>query len=102
MASSDIYLIFFLRATAHLTNNAIIKITWKNDKPIWTEQCPLMKEKLQAAKELIRSDQIRSVAQSCPTAATPWTAAYQGPPSMGFSRQEYWSGVPLPSPNLPI
>ena len=30
--------------------------------------------------------------------ATPWTAAYQAPPSMGFSRQEYWTGVPLPSP----
>ena len=30
--------------------------------------------------------------------ATPWTAAYQALPSMGFSRQEYWSGVPLPSP----
>ena len=30
--------------------------------------------------------------------ATPWSAAYQAPPSMGFSRQEYWSGVPLPSP----
>ena len=30
--------------------------------------------------------------------ATPWTVAYQAPPSMGFSRQEYWSGVPLPSP----
>ena len=30
--------------------------------------------------------------------ATPWTAAYQAPPSMGFSRQQYWSGVPLPSP----
>ena len=30
---------------------------------------------------------------------TPWTTAYQAPPSMGFSRQEYWSGVPLPSPN---
>ena len=29
--------------------------------------------------------------------ATPWTAAYQAPPSMGFSRQEYWSGLPLPS-----
>jgi len=28
--------------------------------------------------------------------ATPWTAAYQAPPPMGFSRQEYWSGVPLP------
>ena len=30
--------------------------------------------------------------------ATPWTAAYQAPPSVGFSRQEYWNGVPLPSP----
>ena len=30
--------------------------------------------------------------------ATPWTAAYQAPPSMGFSRQKYWSGLPLPSP----
>ena len=30
--------------------------------------------------------------------ATPWTATHQAPPSMGFSRQEYWSGVPLPSP----
>ena len=30
---------------------------------------------------------------------TPWTAAYQASPSVGFSRQEYWSGVPLPSPN---
>ena len=29
---------------------------------------------------------------------TPWTVAYQAPPSMGFSRQEYWSGVPFPSP----
>ena len=32
--------------------------------------------------------------------ATPWTAAYQAPLSMGFSRQEYWSGVPLPSPYM--
>ena len=39
------------------------------------------------------------VAQLCPTIVTPWTAAYQAPPSMGFSRQKYWSGVPLPSPN---
>ena len=36
--------------------------------------------------------------KSCPTLVTPWTAAYQAPPSMGFSRQESWSGVPLPSP----
>ena len=32
--------------------------------------------------------------------ATPWTAAHQAPPSMGFSRQEYWSGVPSPSPQI--
>ena len=30
--------------------------------------------------------------------ATPWTVAYQAPQSMGFSRQEYWSGLPFPSP----
>ena len=30
--------------------------------------------------------------------ATPWGVAYQAPPSMGFSRQEYWSGLPFPSP----
>ena len=30
--------------------------------------------------------------------ATTWTVAYQAPPSMGFSRQEYWSGLPFPSP----
>ena len=40
----------------------------------------------------------REVAQSCPTLCDPKTAAYQAPPSMGFSRQEYWSGVPVPSP----
>ena len=34
--------------------------------------------------------------------ATPWTAAHQAPPAMGFSRQEYWSGVPLPSPESEI
>ena len=34
--------------------------------------------------------------------ATPWTTAFQAPPSTGFSRQEYWSGVPLPSPFLGI
>ena len=28
----------------------------------------------------------------------PWTLAYQNPPSMGFSRQEYWNGLPIPSP----
>ena len=30
--------------------------------------------------------------------ATPWTVVHQAPPSVGFSRQEYWSGLPFPSP----
>ena len=37
------------------------------------------------------------VAQSCPTLSDPMDCTFQAPPSMGFSRQEYWSGVPLPS-----
>ena len=38
------------------------------------------------------------VAKLCPTLAIPWTVACQAPLSMGFSRQEYWSGLPFPSP----
>ena len=38
------------------------------------------------------------VAQLCPTLVTPWTVARQASLSMGFSRQEYWSGLPFPSP----
>ena len=38
------------------------------------------------------------VAKSCPTLATPWTVAHQALLPMGFSRQEYWSGMPFPSP----
>ena len=41
---------------------------------------------------------VKSLSRVRPS-ATPWTAAHQAPPSMGFSRQEYWSGVPLPSPS---
>ena len=38
--------------------------------------------------------------QSCPIIGTPWTVAHQTPLSMGFSRQEYWSGLPFPSPRI--
>ena len=38
------------------------------------------------------------VAKSWPTLVTPWTVAHQAPLSMGFPRQEYWSGLPFPSP----
>ena len=39
-----------------------------------------------------------SVAQFCPILVTPWTVACQVTPSMEFSRQEYWSGLPFPPP----
>ena len=42
--------------------------------------------------------EVKSLSRIRPS-ATPWTAAHHAPPSMGFSRQEYWSGVPLPSPS---
>ena len=38
------------------------------------------------------------VTKSCLTLVAPWTLAHQAPLSMGFSRQEYWSGLPFPSP----
>ena len=44
------------------------------------------------------TENFSSVAQLCPTLATLWTVAYQASPSMGFSRQENWSGLPFPSP----
>ena len=42
---------------------------------------------------------VKSLSRVRPS-ATPWTAAFQSPPSMAFSRHEYWSGVPLPSPTV--
>ena len=71
MVNSDIHSTFFLEATAHLTNKAIIKITWKNDKPIWAEQWPLTKEKLQATKELTDIQlELKHIEESC----SPWNS----------------------------
>ena len=44
---------------------------------------------------------VKSLSRVRPS-ATPWAAAHQAPPSMGFSRQEYWSGLPLPSPRVEL
>jgi hypothetical protein len=72
MTYSDIHSTFSLGAPPHLTNNTIIKITWKNDEPIWTEQWPLTKEKLQAAKELIDEQlELKHIEESC----SPWNSA---------------------------
>ena len=66
MTNSNIHSTFFLRATAHLTNNTIIKITWKNDEPTWTEQRPVTKEKLQTAKDLTYTQlELKHIEKSC-------------------------------------
>ena len=44
------------------------------------------------------SESESEVAQSCPLFVTPWTVAHHTPPSVGFSRQEYWNGLPFPPP----
>ena len=73
MANSDIHSTLFLGATAHLTNNTMIKITWKNDEPIWTEQWPLTKEKLQVAKELKDTQlELKHIEESC----SPWESIF--------------------------
>ena len=73
MANSDIHSTFFLGATAHLTNNTIIKIAWKNNEHIWTQLWPLTKEKLQAAKELIDTQlELTHIEESC----SPWNSIF--------------------------
>ena len=91
MANSDIHSTFFLRATAHLTNNTIIKITWKNDEPTWTEQRPFTKEKLQTAKELTYTQlELKHIEKYC----SPWNS----PIFFFFYKKEIQQMV---SPNRP-
>ena len=48
--------------------------------------------------QCVKVESESEVAQSCPNLSNPWIAARQAPPSLGFSRQEHWSGLPFPSP----
>ena len=52
---------------------------------------------IQHCKAIMKKVKVQSLTHIGPF-ATPWTVAHQAPLSMGFSRQEYWSGLPLPSP----
>ena len=50
--------------------------------------------------DIFKRERVKVKSLSCVQLfVTPWMVAYQAPPSMAFSRQEYWSGLPLPSPN---
>ena len=70
--------------------------------PLWWDYCPYKKSKTKrAASLLLHFPLLLSRFSRVQLLATPWTAAFQAPLPMGFSRQEYWSGLPLPSPFPP-
>ena len=54
--------------------------------------------RLQAFTKVKEDEGLGLVAKSCLILVTPWTVAHQAPLSMGFSRQEHWSGLPCPPP----
>ena len=61
----------------------------------------IQKTKLMASSPILRACVLSCFSHVC-LFVTPWTVAHQAPLSMGFSRQEYWSGLPFPSPTGPI
>ena len=67
-----------------------VLMRWMKLEPIIQSEVS-QKEKHQCSMLLSRFSRIQLL-------ATPWTAAHQAPQSLGFSRQEYWSGLPFPSP----
>ena len=75
----------------HITDNFII---------LWTESLKSC-QSLGLCGLFISSLKVKSLSH-VRLFVTPWTVAYEAPPSMGFSRQEDWSGVPLPSPYLKL
>ena len=71
------------------------KITADGDCSHEIKRCLLLRRKAMTNLLLLLLLNCFSRIQLC---ATPWTSAYQASPSMGFSRQEHWSGLPFPSP----
>ena len=72
-----------------------IKIAGRNVNNLrYTDDTTLMAESEEELKSLLMKVKLLSRVQLL---VTPWTVAYQTPLSMGFSRQEYWCGLPLPS-----
>ena len=80
-------------------------VTWRalgSHRVLYTEDCCLPFQPIFQPRLSPSAPRFSGFPASCqpdaPPSGAPWTAALQAPPSMGFSRQEYWSGVPLPSP----
>ena len=74
-----------------------IKIARRNTNNLrYTDDTTLMAESEEELKSLLMK--VKSLSR-VRLLVTRWTAAHQAPPSLGFSRQEHWSGVPLPTPH---
>ena len=90
-------------------NPCIEKIPWRRKwqptpvflpgKSLWTEEPGRLQPRGSQSQTWLKWQKVKVKSLSSVWLfATPWTVAYQAPPSMGFSRQEYWSGLPFPSP----
>ena len=79
-----------------LLNESLLSASYAGHPVSKTEESPVFKEFIVCERKKVKSlSRVRLF-------ATPWTVAHQAPQSMEFSRQEYWSGMPFPSPeNLP-
>ena len=100
------YLICFNAAAAAAKSLQLCQTLWDptdSNPPGFPIPGILQERALECFHFLLQCMKVKSeseVAQLCSTLATPWTAAYQARLSMGFSRQKYWSGVPLPPRNM--
>ena len=81
------------RFVNHLSDNGLISKTYRELNETQQQKASNTTQKWKWKVKVKSLSHVRLL-------ATPWTTAYLTPPSMGFSRQEYWSGVPLRSPGL--
>ena len=79
---------------------------WALKSPEWATNLPCVRQGTLGDLDVVYAcfltrERVHAVAQSCPALCDPWTVAHQVLLSMGFSRQEYWSGLPFPFPRDP-
>ena len=94
----NLYAEYIIRYAGLDEAEAGIKIAGRNINNLRdADDTTLVPEGEEELKSLLMKVKVKSLSR-VRLLATPWTAAHQAPPSMGFSRQKYWSGLPLPSP----